>query len=196
VSATPDEIAAWQAPLYNRDENAGQVTDLDTRVTRLEQATLPSRVTSLEGRVTSVEGRVTTLEGKLAATVIDLGPISMSAGGQDFNVHSVTPTVNGWVEVTLGVIYYGFSGTNITTFSTILFCNQITAPDGGALQTPASGGGGLPGATWGRVAPPPPLIFPVVAGAGTYVTTFRAGYTVTTTNCYVRVYGTGKLYAN
>jgi hypothetical protein len=119
-------------------------------------------------------------------------------GTIDQNLPNINASYAGWVEVLMGSIYYGFSGTGVTSLGTVgLYTNNITGADSGALQvyTLTSAWGALGSGVWGRINANLIMVFPVVASGG-YQVVFRGTVPSGSGNCYFRANCSVKVYAN
>lgn len=145
-------------------------------------------------------GTGTGYKGLVSSAIVDVsvqGPSSASAV-IDKTIFDVVAPANGWVEVVIGTVYYGFSGGNVTSARGGLYSNNLgTQPSGGVWQSYTDLGGAVAGATWTAILGSPViLIAPVTAGVSTGVI-FRGSWTASpAANCWFAGMASCKLYAS
>jgi hypothetical protein len=119
-----------------------------------------------------------------------------SVGVADNNLPTLTATVNGWAEVIISPIAFGFASGQLTTgMYAGLYSNSVTGVSG-AMQVytiPASTG--PPASTWQMISGSLILVFPVTAG-NSYVPTFRGAGPTNNPAMWWDYYASAKLYAN
>jgi hypothetical protein len=134
--------------------------------------------------------------GVVPGTVTAVSPLTVTVAGSTTAAAGVSRLGTYNPRVGDVVMYYGFSGGNVTSARGGLYSNSAGGPDGGAVQAYTALGGAVAGGTWARLDfSAMVLVFPIAAGASTGVI-FRGSWTASpAANCWFGGYASCKLYA-